>query len=276
MVVGRAPLRALTWNLFHGRAHPGPTPRSLLPEFRELLAAEPWDVALLQEAPPRWLVPLCEGLGAHGALALTARNVGAPLRRGLAERRPDLLGAWEGGSNQVLVRPPWRIVETRRLVLARRPERRRLLWTRLSGPGELAVACLHLSVRDAGAAEREALRAAAWCREAARDLPLLLGGDFNLAPARAPGAFRELEERFGLAPPTGPARIDHLLAAGLDVIERPRALAPERRDAAGPGGRRLRLSDHAPIVGAYCVGGTSQTMVTEPVASPTGRNPARS
>ena len=274
-------LRALTWNLFHGRAHPGPTPRSLLPEFAAALAAEPWEVALLQEAPPRWLVPLCERLGAHGALALTARNLGAPLRRAVAVRRPDLLGSWEGGSNQILVRPPWRIAETRRLVLARLPERRRLLWARLAGPGKVAVGCLHLTVRDPARAAREALRAAAWCHEASAGLPLVLGGDFNLSPDRSPGVFGELERRFGLAPPTGPARIDHLMASGLTVAEGPRALAAERREVEGPGGARLRLSDHAPVVVAYgaptCTsGGTFQTMVSEPSSSRIVRKPARS
>jgi endonuclease/exonuclease/phosphatase family metal-dependent hydrolase len=277
MVVADASIRALTWNLFHGRADPGPTPRSLLPEFRAVLAAEPWDVALLQEAPPRWLVPLCEGLGAHGALALTARNLGAPLRRRVAEWRPDLLGAWEGGSNQLLIRPPWRILETRRLVLARVPERRRLLWARLGGARgeELAVGCLHLTVRHPAAATREAVRAAAWARDAAGDRPLLLGGDFNVHADSTPSPFEELERRVGRAPPPGAGRLDHLLVAGLSVVEAPRALARERREVTTPAGLRLRLSDHPPVVASYAIG-TSQTMVTDPDSSLTARKPARS
>ena len=73
-------LSALTWNLFHGRDHP-PDPalftwrsrllrtterdathaqvnRDLLAEFAAVLAAAEWDVALLQECPPRWGAPL--------------------------------------------------------------------------------------------------------------------------------------------------------------------------------------------------------------------------
>ncbi|HEX8689256.1 MAG TPA: hypothetical protein VF729_03340, partial [Solirubrobacterales bacterium] len=69
-------LAAISWNLFHGRDFP-PDPalltwrsrllriserngthlqvnRELLPEFAELLAAAEWDVALLQECPPRF------------------------------------------------------------------------------------------------------------------------------------------------------------------------------------------------------------------------------
>ena len=72
-------VRALSWNLFHGRDFPpdpslstwrsrllriterGPTyaqvNRPLLPEFAGVLAGMEWDFALLQEAPPRWLGP---------------------------------------------------------------------------------------------------------------------------------------------------------------------------------------------------------------------------
>jgi endonuclease/exonuclease/phosphatase family metal-dependent hydrolase len=251
-------MRALTWNIYHGRVYQGPTPRSALAEFRRVLAGERWDVALLQEAPPRWHRGLCEGLGVQGELALTARNSVAPLRGWLADWNPDLLGAWEGGSNQLLVRPPWRILEIDRLVLARLPERRRLLWARLLGPGDrqVALGCVHLTRRHPrykgnAAAHREAVRAAEWSRAAADGLPLLLGGDFNVSPDHAPEAFAELERRFGLAPPTARNRIDHLLASGLDLVEPPRALPRERREVPGPGGRRLLLSDHAPVAAAY-------------------------
>ncbi|HYP48957.1 MAG TPA: hypothetical protein VEQ61_10005, partial [Thermoleophilaceae bacterium] len=69
-------LRVLSWNLYHGRDHP-PDPalltwrsrllrlternathaqvnRSLEAEFGSWIAAQDWDLALLQEAPPRW------------------------------------------------------------------------------------------------------------------------------------------------------------------------------------------------------------------------------
>ena len=57
--------------------------------------------------------------------------------------------------------------------------------------------------------------------------PLVFGGDLNLRPARDPEPFAELRERFGLGEPTAPHAIDHLLARGLRVVERPRRLAPE-------------------------------------------------
>jgi hypothetical protein len=56
-----------------------------------------------------------------------------------------------------------------------------------------------------------------------------------------------------LAAPTAPDAIDHLLVRGLDVIERPRRLAPERRELSEPDGRRIRLSDHAPVDGAFAL-----------------------
>src|SRR5918911_724607 len=117
-----ATLKVLTWNLFHGRDNPVvASPRHVLvnrvlrDEFAGLLAGEPWDLALLQEAPPYWLRPLAIASGASGASALTSRNFGAFLRRRLAAWNPDLIASGEGGSNQVLVRGGWRIAETKRL-----------------------------------------------------------------------------------------------------------------------------------------------------------------
>src|SRR5215211_6121239 len=216
-------IQALTWNISHGRDEP-PDPglstwrsrlfrvtetnathvqvnRSLLPEFTALLTSCRWDVAFLQEAPPRWLAALARGAGAQGAAsALTARNVGAPLRAWLADRNPDLLGPREGGSNQLLVRAPWRIVETRRLTLTRRPERRRMLWARLRGPGgaTLTVANMHLTARDSPKSGREAVLAAEHAVAWAGDDPLVFGGDLN-----APDTVGELCERFGFEPAPG-------------------------------------------------------------------------
>ena len=269
---------ALTWNLFHGRDFP-PDPalltarsrvlgltergtghaqvnRPLLDEYVRVLARHPWDVALLQEAPPYWLEPLGRALGAHGALALTSRNVLPAPRRWLHARRPDLLGAWEGGSNQLLVRPPWRITHTHRLTVARLPERRRMLWARLAreGGAELCVAVVHLTTRLPAAARREAATAAGSAVRWSGNAPLLFGGDLNLSPRSAPEAFEELQARHGLGPPTAPGAIDHLLARGLRVVEPPRALPDAGREVPGPDGLSLRLSDHAPVVARFALG----------------------
>jgi endonuclease/exonuclease/phosphatase family metal-dependent hydrolase len=215
----------------------------LLHEFAELLRGEEWDAALLQEAPPRWF----ERLGADGAMALTSRNFGSAIRGRIADWKPDLIKSNEGGSNQTLVRPPWRIVEVRRLTLAHWPERRRVLWTRIEheSGASLAVANLHASANRPHAAARELLRAAEWCGEG----PLVFGGDFNVRPAEDETTFVELERRFGLAPFTAPDAIDHLLCRGLEVVEPPRRFAPERREL----GTGMRLSDHAPVAAVFAM-----------------------
>ena len=75
---------------------------------------------------------------------------------------------------------------------------------------------------------------------------MLFGGDLNLRPQESPGVFAELSERFGLAAPTGPDAIDHILARGLKVIEAPRQWAPKRREL-NEDSLALRLSDHTPV-----------------------------
>jgi endonuclease/exonuclease/phosphatase family metal-dependent hydrolase len=168
------------------------------------------------------------------------------LRGAAARLNPDLVASGEGGSNQLLVRAPWRIEETREHTLAEHPERRRMLWARLAGPGgaELAVANLHGSVDTVPDAPAQLLRAASLAVEWAGDLPLLFGGDLNLRVTRQPEVFAALAERFGLAPPTARDAIDHLLARGLDVVDSPRRSPPEARELDAGDGRALRLSDH--------------------------------
>src|SRR5688500_17261169 len=144
-----AHLAVLTWNLFHGRDHPpaesaghASVNRVLREEFATVLAREPWDLALLQEAPPHWAHELAAAAGASSASVLTSRNAGAFVRRRLAAWIPDLIASGEGGSNQILARGGWRIVERRRLTLTLVPERRRLIWVRLehADHGQLTAA----------------------------------------------------------------------------------------------------------------------------------------
>jgi endonuclease/exonuclease/phosphatase family metal-dependent hydrolase len=206
---------------------------SLLPEFVAALDAIDWQVALLQEAPPRWRDALARELRAESAIALTSRNFGAPIRAWIADRWPNVIKSNEGGSNQLLVRAPWGIEETRTLTIARLPERRRMLWARLGGPRPFAVANLHGSVDSVRGAGDQVLRAAAQAVEWAGDMPLLFGGDLNLRPSRQPGVFAELERRFDLRAPTARGSIDHLLVRGAAIVEPPRR------------GPELQLSDHA-------------------------------
>jgi endonuclease/exonuclease/phosphatase family metal-dependent hydrolase len=301
--------KAISWNLFHGRDFP-PDPalftwrsrllrvsernathvqvnRDLLAEFSRLLAEAEWDVALLQECPPRWWDRLGEACDAEPHGVLTSRNSLAPLRTLAARLNPDLIASGEGGSNLTLVRKtPFRcsfaphmgakeqrngeaslrcalstdseekeqrsegVVERRFVTIHEgRPERRAMAFTRLAAGEDgapLCVANLHATNDRPELATEDVLRAAEAASEWAGDAPLLFGGDLNLRPAENPALFDELRERFGLAAPTGPHAIDHLLARGLDVVEPPRQWPPERRELRADGGA-LRLSDHAPV-----------------------------
>jgi endonuclease/exonuclease/phosphatase family metal-dependent hydrolase len=215
-----------------------------------VLAREQWDVALLQEAPPRWFDSFRRQLGVDGAMVLTSRNWGSAIRGWIADRNPDLIKSNEGGSNQLLVRQPWSIAATDQLTLARWPERRRALKARIEREdAALWVVNLHASANRPASAAREVLRAAGWAGRG----PLLFGGDLNLRPATQPEVFDELRERFGLAPPTAPDAIDHLLARGLDVVEDPHRLPPESRELDAGVGVRMRLSDHAPVLAAFAI-----------------------
>jgi endonuclease/exonuclease/phosphatase family metal-dependent hydrolase len=265
-------LRLLSWNLFHGRDSP-PDPslftrrsrllrvternathvqvnRPLRAEFARVLGSLDWHVALLQEAPPRWQDALARELGAQSAITLTSRNSLPRLRGALADLNPDLVASGEGGSNQLLVRPPWRIEEVREHTVAERPERRRMLWARIAGPGgaELAVANLHGSVDSVPGAAAQVLDAAGLAVEWAGPLPLVFGGDLNLRQTRQPEVFEQLSQRFGLGPPTARDAIDHLLARGLDVVEAPQRAPAEARELDAGERRSLRLSDHACVV----------------------------
>jgi endonuclease/exonuclease/phosphatase family metal-dependent hydrolase len=268
-------LRVLSWNLYHGRDFP-PDPalrtlrarllrvternathaqvnRGLLREFATLLDGLDWDVALLQEAPPRWFRELGRRTRSSGVRVLTSRNWCPPVQHRLADWNPDLIASSDGGSNQILVRHPGRISEHRRVTLAWRPEQRRMHWARVVAPDGAAV-CISNLHASAGLPARAALELLA-AAEAAVGWsgadPLVFGGDFNLRPGRDPGPFEILRERFGLTGTTGPEAIDHLLARGLEVAERPRALPGERREIPDRDGRRIRLSDHRPVTAAF-------------------------
>jgi endonuclease/exonuclease/phosphatase family metal-dependent hydrolase len=265
------PLTALTWNLFHGRdAPPDPallTWRSrvlrvresspthaqvnadLFAAFATVLGEAGWDVALLQECPPRWAGPLGSACRAATHQVLTSRNSFGHLRAAAARLNPDLVGSSEGGSNLTLVRGG-KIAERRSLELrpGPRPERRAMAFTRIAGlgSGELCVANLHASAGRAlrARAEAEVMLAAERAIEWARGAPLLLGGDLNLRP-RDSSVYRDLE-RLGLRRPTAPDSLDHLLGRNLTPVRAASAWPAERREVRSRG-LAIRLSDHAPV-----------------------------
>ena len=212
-------LRVLTWNLFHGRSVPG-AGRSLREEFAAALAAWEWDVALLQEVPPWWAEQLAARCGAEHRSALTSRNWLPPLQRVLGERFPDLLKSGSGGANTVLARRA--ILDHRRLLLRRWPERRVVHAVRLAGG--LWAANLHATAHGAERAHADIERARTAALEWAREAPLVFGGDLNVRRPRVPG--------FAAVAAT---KVDHLYARGL--------LAAGPAEVIEPGG----LSDHAPL-----------------------------
>jgi endonuclease/exonuclease/phosphatase family metal-dependent hydrolase len=258
-------VRLLCWNIYHGRDGP-PDPRlytrraewtrrternethvqvnrDLYREFSGLLCQARWDVALLQECPPRWVRPLARDCRAEAHRSLTSRNWLLPLTSLLARHNPDLVGSWEGGSNTILVRGEAGGIADRRSCRTRLlPERRTMAFASL-GCG-LCVTSLHAST-SARLAEQELLSAAARAVEWAAGRPLVLAGDFNVRPERS-ALFAALAEQFGLRGATAPDAIDHLLTLGAETVEGPRQWAPGERELEQDG-LALTLSDHAPV-----------------------------
>jgi endonuclease/exonuclease/phosphatase family metal-dependent hydrolase len=271
-------VRLLTWNLYHGRDFP-PDPalftlrsrllrvsernathlqvnRDLTAEFGTVLCGAGWDVALLQECPPRWWRPLAARCDSEAHAVLTSRNSLGALRALLARANPDLIGSDEGGSNLTLVRASAGEVSERRELVLRpgpRPERRTMVFTRveLAAGGALCVSNLHASAGRALAelAAEELLLAAERSLEWSGGAPLVLGGDLNLRPAQT-NVYGLLSERFGLTGTTAPDSLDHLLVRGLEAVEPPSAWPPQRREV-DAGGLAIRLSDHAPVEAAF-------------------------
>jgi endonuclease/exonuclease/phosphatase family metal-dependent hydrolase len=267
---------ALTWNLFHGRDRAPErglhtwrsrllrmtekndthrqVNRDLLPEFTQVLLSAAWDVALLQECPPRWAEPLAEAAGADHHRVLTSRNSLPWIRGALARLNPDLIASNEGGSNLILVRGASRLgtlAERRELVLRQgRPERRTMAFARTSSG--VCVANLHATVRRPDLAAAEVLDAAATACGWAGGSPLIFGGDFNLRPSAASALFDELQHRHGLTAPHSERSIDHLLARNLEVAAPAEAWPAQRREVR-EAGLAVRLSDHAPVQAGFTV-----------------------
>jgi endonuclease/exonuclease/phosphatase family metal-dependent hydrolase len=215
-------MRVLIWNLFHGRAKPS-AGRSLLHEFSTAIASWSWDVALLQEVPPWWPPQLARAAGAAERTALTSRNLALPLRRLVADRRPDLIKSNGGGSNVILVRAGNDIAEHRVCRLRWLPERRVMHAIALrDGPW---LGNLHAQAHAPRWARADLERAVAALRSWAGDRPALLGGDFNDRTPHAEGFDWVVGHD-----------VDHVLLRGL------RAVSPAQVLDAGA------LSDHKPVL----------------------------
>jgi endonuclease/exonuclease/phosphatase family metal-dependent hydrolase len=211
----------LTWNLFHGRAVPERR-EALLGEFAAVIGGWEWDVALLQEVPPWWPPALGRAAGASARTALTSRNWLLPLRRRVAERRPDLIKSNGGGANAVLVRGT-PVLEHRVRRLRSRPERRVVHAVALADGAW--VANLHAQVHSEARAQADLALAGRTVLGWARDSPVLLGGDANVREPRVPG-FTHL----------GGHGVDHVLGRGFVAAGPARTL------------ERGSLSDHPAVL----------------------------
>lgn len=258
-------LRVLSWNLFHGRDFP-PDPalrtwrsrllrieeenathrqvnRDLLGEFTKVLAGAEWDIACLQECPPRWTKALAKDCDAAAMVGMTSRNSLGGIRALLARQNPDLVASNEGGCNLTLSRlggfDESRVFSIRE---GTHPERRVVSLMRLGGG--VCVANIHASTADDLAAEDVLLAAECAIKWAGGD-SLILAGDFNVRPADA-NLFATLGDQFGFSQPSEPKSIDHILARGLEVIEPAISWPPEQREVSDEG-LAIRLSDHAPV-----------------------------
>jgi endonuclease/exonuclease/phosphatase family metal-dependent hydrolase len=218
-VYGRAAVRVLTWNLFHGRTVP-PSGRSRLDAFAALLAGWDWDAALLQEVPPWWPDVLARACGAEQRSVRTSRNSALPIRRAVSSRNPDLLRSNGGGCNSILVRGA--IAEHRALRIARRPERRWAQGVRTAGG--TWVVNLHATTRAPARALAECRHAATVAHDWAGRAPLVFGGDLNLSGRPELPGLRHVAGN----------HVDHLYAAGLE---------PAASEVLEHG----TLSDHAPV-----------------------------
>jgi endonuclease/exonuclease/phosphatase family metal-dependent hydrolase len=216
-------MHVLTWNLFHGRAVPE-VKHTLLPEFTDMIAAWRWDVALLQEVPPWWPPLLAHAAGAEQRTVLTSRNALLPLRRAVAQRRPDLAKANGGGANAILVRGAHSIAEHRTRRLRFRPERRFLHAVRLADGAW--VGNIHASANPKPLARADMAESGATLARWAGAAAALLGGDANVADPEVPG-FAD----------AGGHGIDRFFVRGGLTVATPPQTLP-----------RAGLSDHAPVL----------------------------
>src|SRR4051812_45548252 len=196
----RRTIRVLTWNLFHGRAHP-PAGAPLAAQFAAALAGWEWDVAMLQEVPPWWPEPLARATGAQARWALTSRNWFRPVSSAIARRDPDLMKAWGGGCNALLVRGEVR--DHRVAELTKLPERRVTHGVRLADGSW--VVNLHATTEPKARTRADCALALGAAREWAAGAPLVFGGDFNLDHPAWPGI-----------EPVAGHEVDHLHVSGFE------------------------------------------------------------
>ena len=256
-------VRALSWNLFHGRDHP-PEPELLTWRSRLLRDDRAREGPRTgQHATARRVRDRARGrgLGRRAAAGVPAALGGAardrlPRRRRtwsrpaatcpasarvqalIADRNPDLIASWEGGSNLTLVRAPARTgPRSPTACTPRHPARAADDGVHPAAAG-LCVANLHASAARAGgrggAARGGADRAASW---AAADAADLSAATSTCARRSSPHVFDA--PRSASTASRGhrrPGRSTTCSSRGLEMIEPPRQWPPERREVPDPTG----------------------------------------
>ena len=213
-----------------------------------MICAAEWDVALLQECPPRWEPGFSRECGG-GLLPLhdlpqLARAAELEDRPRLA--RPDRLLRGRLEPDPLAARGRRTIEDPKDVAIqARRPERRTMAFARLACG--LCVTSLHASTSPPRA-EGELLFAAEKAIEwAGGDAPLVFCGDFNVRAQPERRLRTSSSASFGLSGLTAPTtRSTTSWSATSPTLRRrgpgprPREMRRARRHGA------LRLSDHAP------------------------------
>jgi len=229
-----------SWNVFHGNADP-PRRRSYLEEMVRLATEDGPDVVCLQELPV-WSLRRLEGWSGMRAAGDVAR---APRLPPPLDRAITLLdngrfrSLFAGQAQAILLRRELALLERRVYVLneggllgigPREPRIGQI--ARLGNPrgGTVVVCNLHAS-NPADRAAEQVERAARYVLALAHgDEPVVLAGDFNVAPDLRHHGFGE-----------GGPGIDHVLVRGDDPSPL-HVWPPERRTLNG-----VLLSDHAPV-----------------------------
>jgi endonuclease/exonuclease/phosphatase family metal-dependent hydrolase len=243
------------------------------------------DVCALQEVPTAAVGEIVARTGMVAVGTTTGPVIGPRrLRDALAARNPDLWRTHEGNANLLLIGPALRLVPgSERAVrlnplgailraaarlrlepgelLRYLPEPRRAVLARArAGDGaEVALACVHChNARHPELIAMELRRATAALERAGGGAPMVLAGDLNAPPGHPALTALAAAGWSGSPAPPG-VGIDRVLAHGAEVVEPERALAPAEREVGvrfRGGARRVRLSDHAPVLATVRVSGS--------------------
>lgn len=251
------------------------------------------DACALQEVPTAAVREIVARTGMTAVGATTGPLIGPRrLRDALAARNPDLWRTHEGNANLLLLGPALALVPGSaravrlnplgamlRAAVELRLEAGELLRylpeprvavivrARLEEGAEVAVACVHChNARHPELIRMELDRASRALEDAAAGAPMVLAGDLNARPSHPALAALAAHGWSGAEAPSG-VGIDRVLARGLEVVEPERALpAAEREVGVIVGGRRrrVRLSDHDPVVAVLRVSGSPAAAPTAP------------